>query len=195
MIWGLRGRGIIATALLFLVAIPPGCRLRPSPPNSMKVVRLTMHLQQRRGELATLKAQLFGCEAEIATTTEALRTARGRLDALVAKYRPLAKVLAEKLRLLQAVEEDLARADEKLAPLRELRKTVAEREKILKTVAQQLAKVTADTQTSEADLKKKTAALQVAQARLQQLNALQARFDALVGPAKQAPPDAAGKKK
>lgn len=189
MIWGLRGRGIIATALPFLVLIPTGCRLQPVRPNNMFVSRLTMHLQERQGELAALKAQLFRCEAEIVATSRELQTAQGRLDALDAKYRPQAKALAEKLRLLKAVEEDLAQADEKLAPLRELQKTVAEREKTLATVKQQLAKVAADTRASEADLKKKTAALQAVRARLQKLNALRAQIDAVVGPAKRETPD------
>lgn len=102
------GRGIIATVLAILAAIPGGCRIANS--NQLKDARQSYVLAERGVELRELRRRQLQVEEDIRQIGVDIAAAEDRLAAANQRFLPVSTSLDKRLRALKRVEEDLAAA-------------------------------------------------------------------------------------
>lgn len=151
------GRGIIATGVLILVAIPTGCRIQRS--NQLKDTRQEIILADRQDRLAVMKRQQFRIEAAIEQLQMDLQGSQTELDQATARILPLSTDLGQKLRFIRTMEEDLVVARKQQAELETLRKKAAGFQSQLTEAKAAIAAADSKLAAQQADLAKKTAAV------------------------------------
>ena len=177
---------------MILLLIPSACRVRES--NQLKASNQVAALSKYETEFEALKRRQFRLQADIDNAGNEIAASKRRRDEAVARLLPVSTELAEKIRLITTMEQDLVAAkkrhaeiEEALAAMADLRQKLAAATKLREGIQAADAEIARHQKT----LQEKTATVAGLLQSIKDLADLQARIQKQLGvkpPANKTPP-------